>query len=298
MSMDKETPIVVYGVDHSPWVQGVLIALQAKNLPYRIRSLPLSLRAYRRFGLVMPICRWPDGSMTTDSFAIMTELERRYPTGLSTDGLNDNSQRALEGLFLSYVMGRIGGMKVLWFATGWSAMPSGEKQLRAGFFRAFMYLYFFLLIIGGRSQMRKRGFNPDQYDGFGKVLSRYSPQLGDAHFLGGKAPGYLDFALFGHIQCMLSGLTDETRPILLANEPVQKWIDRMATAMPDYRHDFSKRLDDPSHWPKRASLGERAFFWLGLCTSIVVLPLTIGLLIDGFRRRAKNAARSGGKMRV
>ena len=65
--------VVVYGSPHSPWSQAVLFKLA--EMGYSVsRHYPMSLRAYIRHGLVMPLVQWPDGSLTSDSFHILAKL--------------------------------------------------------------------------------------------------------------------------------------------------------------------------------------------------------------------------------
>ena len=61
-------PVIVYGMDHSPWVQAVLMTCHYYDVPYRLVSRQLSLANYRRGGMVMPEACFPDGRIVGDSF--------------------------------------------------------------------------------------------------------------------------------------------------------------------------------------------------------------------------------------
>ena len=66
--------VVVVGIDHSPWTQAVLLGLAARGYNVTLRPFPPTLRAFLRHGLVVPVCQWPDGSLTANSFDILAKL--------------------------------------------------------------------------------------------------------------------------------------------------------------------------------------------------------------------------------
>ena len=66
--------VVVVGADHSPWTQAVVFGLTSKGYSVTLRPFPPTFRAYVRYGLVVPVCQWPDGSLTSNSFDILAEL--------------------------------------------------------------------------------------------------------------------------------------------------------------------------------------------------------------------------------
>ena len=64
---------VVFGVDHSPWVQAAVLALVDHGHEVRLRPLP-PFGYFLKRGFVMPVCSHEDGSWTADSLAIMDGL--------------------------------------------------------------------------------------------------------------------------------------------------------------------------------------------------------------------------------
>ena len=66
--------VVVVGIDHSPWTQAVRFGLAEHGYNVNLRPFPPTFRAYLRHGLVVPVCQWPDGSMTSNSFDILAKL--------------------------------------------------------------------------------------------------------------------------------------------------------------------------------------------------------------------------------
>ena len=74
----QNEPVIIYGMDHSPWVQTVLMTCHFYSVPYRLMSRQLSFANYRRAGMIMPEVRFPDGRIVGDSFEIMREVTGRY----------------------------------------------------------------------------------------------------------------------------------------------------------------------------------------------------------------------------
>ena len=288
--------ITVYGVDHSPWVQAVLMALHRRGLTYRLISSPLSPGDYLKHGMVMPRCRWPDGTVTTDSFAIMGALDQRYPSPEANVELHHDDQTALEELFVTYALARTGWGKTLAFLRGWMEMPSGAGAGLASVGRAAMFIYFFALILGGRHQARRVGFDPDGFEKCRFHLAKWNQRLKDQPFLAGRRPGHLDVALLGHIQCMLTGLTDETIPLVKAQPNLRDWIARLRGELSGYDSDFTVRLTQSEKSPRRASMLDQLFFALSLTMATICFPLTGLFLFDALRRREKNPARSGARL--
>ena len=66
---------VVYGVDHSPWVQGVCLSLHRQGV-YGWSRNPHP-QGYRSGGMIMPVVRWSEGGQTSDSFAVYERLAQR-----------------------------------------------------------------------------------------------------------------------------------------------------------------------------------------------------------------------------
>ncbi|MEE2787400.1 MAG: glutathione S-transferase family protein [Myxococcota bacterium] len=289
--------VLIYGVDHSPWVQTVAMALHMAGRPYRLVTGPLSWSQYAQFGYVMPQCRWPDGTVTADSFEILRELANRYPEAPCTGELNDDAQRALERLFLSYILDRTGGIKSMRFLVAWSKMPSGRGPGRFSITRAVMALYFYLLISGGRQIARKRGFEPSSLVGFEHHLETWSQRLAGQPFLGGDSPSCLDIALFGQLQCMATGLTDRCLDSVAKHTALSAWAQRMQAFIPGYAHDFTARLRARSQMPRRATAMDQCTFWGALLTLVVSGPLTVLLMADGYRRRSRNPHRTGRRRR-
>ena len=291
----KRSPneLLIYGVDHSPWVQAVTMACHIKGVPFRLVSGPLSWANYAKLGYVMPQCRWPDGTISADSFKILKTLDERYPSSVSADGLDEDEQTALERLFLSYILTRTGGLKMVRFVAGWSKMPSGRGAGWLSITRAIMALYFLVLITGGRFIARRRNFDPNHLSLYDKCLGDWSDRLTKSLYLGGACPNLLDVALFGHVQCMATGLTDACIDRLHSHPALWAWIERMQALIDGYSHDFSIRLQDRTQMPRRASGLDQTLFWLTTVGLMAAAPITVCLIMDAYRRRRRNPYRTG-----
>ena len=288
--------VAIYGVDHSPWVQSVAMALHYYGVPYRLVSQPTRLRSYWVSGMVMPECRWPDGKVTRDSFEILNEIRRRFQRAHQSGDIQRFQQTRLERLFLTYALERVAGIKVVRFVYEWSRMPSGHGPSLASIFRAFMCLYFLILIGVGRAVAKKRRKTPDAYYGLNSHLQTIGDWLEGRDFFAGDVPGLLDFAVFGQVQSMLSGLTDEVREAITRRPELNAWCQRMRRAVEEYPHDFSIRLEQPNQGPRRASSGDQILFVLALLLFVIASPLTLAALVDAFLRRRRNPNRSGERL--
>ena len=74
-----------------------------------------------------------------------------------------------------------------------------------------MSIYFFILIHLGRV-LSKSPYNLSRID---SELNSWNEVLNNSEWISGDNLGVIDFALFGHIECICSGLTDEVKDILL-----------------------------------------------------------------------------------
>ena len=156
------------------------------DVPYQLVSSPSSILSYLR-KVWSSACCWPDGSETSDSFEIMKEIDRRYPPATPPSSLPPSRQRDLERLFLSYALGRAGGLKSLSFLNEWSNMPSGQGAGPSSSVRAFMSLYFLVLIIAGRGVAKRRNADPDALLTLEKLLVKWSACMPEG-FVDGAGP--------------------------------------------------------------------------------------------------------------
>ena len=230
MTFSRPSPwdsVTLYGVEHSPWVQGVLLALAHHQIPTQLTSYPLGVHWFRRNGLIFPALRLSDGTTHLDSFHIYARLEADgYPLGVNnfTAAERLHEQVALEALFGRYVLGRCGPGKQWRFIQSWSTMREVPHTVMGTVFRAFITHYYWVLIRLGVRRATKKGRLPFDPDAFERELRTWDARLQKQRWLTGPEIGFLDFALFGHLQCMLSGLTDEVIPILRQQPHLMQWL--------------------------------------------------------------------------
>ena len=293
----QNEPVIIYGMDHSPWVQTVLMTCHIYGVPYRLMSRQLSLANYRRRGMVMPEVRFPDGSIVGDSFEIIREVTTRYGIASVSSLVRTEDIPRLERLFFSYALRRGQSGRRMAFIRGWSKAPSTDGSLSASSYRALMCSYFFALILAGRQQARRTGFDPDHSETLLRLLEGWESRLGDDPFLDGSEPGLTDLALMGHIQCMATGLTDDVLAEVKRFPMLCAWAEEMSRRLETYPHNFARRLVEPDFEPPRATLGETATFWATGLIGLACLPVSLVVLGDAFRRRESNPNRSGERLR-
>ena len=260
MDAEQAPSVTVFGTDHSPWVQAVLLALSDRGVPYRLRPFPASLRAYLGGGLVMPTCQWPDGTITQDSFAIIAESARRYggPSPSSTD---PEDQTRLEQLFVRYVLARAAPGRRLSFVHAWACKRDAPSRADWTVLRALLSVYFLLLILVGGRRLQRAGRPRFDVDRFRRSCQRWEQRLGPAPFLGGSEPGAVDFGLCGQVQCMASGLTDETLPILSEHPGLLSWLERMHARQPPGARLHARRVFDRAAGVAPAPPAQVALFY-------------------------------------
>ena len=288
--------VVLYGVDHSPWVQGVRFALSYHGVPTRLTSIPLSLAWYLKNGLTFPAIKLMDGSIHTDSFKIYELLEERGVT-LGVHQLSDiereSAQIRLETMFSNYALGRVMNGRQLSFLKAWSTMtevPSSKVGIAC---RSLLSLYFWALInlgIYATQSNHRAAYDLEQFE---QDISYWNDKLEHVSWLTGSRVGFLDFALLGHLQCMTSGLTDELIPIIQRQPHLMKWLDRLHDEFNGYNPLFTQRLIN-QHTIERANLKNRIIFWLALAVWLLILPITGFIILLGLYQRGNNPARTGG----
>ena len=131
-----------------------------------------------------------------------------------------------------------------------------------------------------------------------KLLQRWDERLESDPYLGGSQPGPLDFELLGQMDCMASGLTDWTIPILSRHANLMRWLHRMHARLEGFPTVHSRRVFSPSGGPERATRGEVAWFYLCLLAwlTVLLLPVTLPVLGFAFARRNWNPNRSGARL--
>ena len=69
----RPSHVTIYGNDHSPWVQAVLLGLHEAEIPWTLVTAPPP-RVFAEAGVLMPAVRFDEGPWRYDSGAILADL--------------------------------------------------------------------------------------------------------------------------------------------------------------------------------------------------------------------------------
>lgn len=261
----------VYGQDHSPWVQAVLLGLHEKGLTHTLTSIP-PFSVFRKSGIMMPAASIDGGPWQLES----TEILERV-------GFEPVSREDIRAIYDAWqgVLNRPDHAWRFWHAFSLCRYrhPSLLLSLRNHFLRSFATLYFYLLIrfvvlFGNQKDPENFG---DQFLYWEQKLEKSA-----GAYLGGDRPDALDLLLFGITQCHCS---IPVPPLAaLQNDPrlerLRTWIGSMQERFADYSHLYSGVYFEPrSPAPIRSSRLEQTAFWLGAVFMVISFPITIPLIL-------------------
>lgn len=274
-------PVIVFGTDHSPLVQSVLLGLFEKEIPYRLITAP-PRRVFKRSGVLMPAVNFSGEDWVRESEDILVAA--------GFQKITPEDEKALNKVF-SIAVHRVESGFKLW--RGWSLVKDGEpsalKRFSNHFFRSFVALYFhsLLLMLNHKFPKLKRANCVTPY-----LHWQQQFLASDGPFIDGQKPGTRDLMLFGQIQCHASIpgapiAAIEESPELQA---LRAWMANMHERFATYPHLYSgARFTPRAATPTSNNLAERTSFWLGGATMILALPLTLPLVMVAMKR-----ARSAG----
>ena len=268
---DPGGPVEVYGQDHSPWVQAVLLGLYEKEIPHTVTTVP-SPALFARAGILMPAAKIGPDPWIYESTDILARL------GYS--GITSDEKKALFGAWRG-VSHRTDRAFRFWhrFSLIRDPAPSSLRRLRNHFLRSFGTFYFFWLITFlKRTDM---GVPLDDYaDSFRYWENRL--RSGAAPFLGGAEPDTLDLVLFGIVQCHTSIPVPPIRALQTAPglSRVRAWIGAMQERFTDYPHLYSGVYFEPRRpAPARNGTADRIAFWSGAACMFLLWPITLPLVL-------------------
>jgi hypothetical protein len=271
-----ETPVVVYGVDHSPWVQAVLLGLFDRQIPHSVITAP-PWSVFRGSGVLMPAASVGGSPWMLQSGTILCELGYQAVSG--------DDMAALFGA-MGGVVQRVDSGPEFWWA--WSRVrdqhPQPSARLAHHFLRPFSVLYFHLLLA-----RFARTSAPTSAEALREQYLIWQRKLAEAPgpFIDGEAPGSRDLMLFGGIQCHASIRVAPIR--VLQSDPqlqgMRDWIATMQEHFAGYPHLYSGIYFPPySDAPAKTSAVERLVFWLGSAITLLGAPITVPLAIYYARR--------------
>ena len=258
--------VSLYGFDHSPWVQAVLVALREAKIPYDLTTLPPP-NLFFSSGIMMPAAKMNGGEWSLDSEKIIHEL--------GYEAISDENLKLVYDAWVG-VLHRPDSILRFFKAFSLSSdeHPNFFVRFFRNFFRSFAAIYFCCLIRIGRIRV---GYKPpenfgDQFLGINRLLAD-----SDDQYLDGENPGSFDFLFFGILQCH-SSIPVPPLASLQSDERLQNirdWILRMEDRVSGYGHSYTaKHFDTDSPSRRTAEIVEQGAFWMGLLFYLVVLPVT------------------------
>ena len=251
----------LYGNDHSPWVQAVMLGLHEKGIEYTRTTFP-PLEVFKKSGPMMPAASIDEGPWFLESKEILRSL-----------GYSEVSDEDMQAVRRSWsgVMHRADCWPRFFGEFSLASDPNDSFVSRfvGNFLRALTILYFFSLI---RFGVIARGYqDPDRYaDVFIEWENQFS--IMEDRFLAGEKPDSVDLLLFGIVQCHCSIPV----PTLfeLQSDPrlplTREWIGNMQSHFSGYQSLYSNIYFAPhAAGPKPAKGIDQFSFWLGIIFGIV-----------------------------
>ena len=172
----------VYGADHSPWVQAVLLGLHERGVSHDLVTVP-PWEVLRQWGVLMPAARIDGGSWGVQSQQILQTL-----------GFEPLAREDLLGVQAAWqgVMHRPDSAWRFWSGFSRIREPGGGLPVRLAraYRRSFSTLYFYLLI---RSVVISGKLGPDP-ENFGDQFLTWEHRLAEGGpFLGGSSHASLHY---------------------------------------------------------------------------------------------------------
>jgi glutathione S-transferase len=267
VGVPNPSTVSVYGVDHSPWVQSVLLGLQERGIEYRTRTIP-PLAVFLRSGILMPAASINGGLWMLDSEGILVAL------GFAE--VPREVRRELTVAFTRCAAHRRDDMLEFWrrFGLVREEEPSWARRHWNFFWRAFAAFYFFCVLTVARRAVGRS--TPEQsVQLFSALQKRLDPEAG---FFGGERPDTVDLQLFGIVQ-MLGSIPGPPLSVLRedpALEPLRGWIARMQHRFENHPGLYSGPYFEPLlPAPETAGTSERIAFGCGAALMWLAFPLTL-----------------------
>ena len=275
-SHEMPEKVVIYGGDHSPWVQAVLLGLHLKGIQYTLVSFPPP-KVFAHSGVLMPAALLDDGTWLLQSQDIL----QHYGYGrLDPSDVRDVARTLRGGVH------RIDSTFRFWRLWSWvrDEQPSAFARLRSFLLRPFLVLYFNIAL-------HKLGITPKTSptaDEIGAAYETWQDKLAETPgpFLDGMDPGLRDIYLFAGIQLHASMPVPPLEVLIDRPElaDLRGWISAMEDRCEGYRHLYSQpyfhaSVETAASGPTRSTPLERCAFWLGSTLTLAAAPITVPLAL-------------------
>ena len=270
MGQNETLNVEVYGGNHSPWVQAVLLALHDKGIAHSLRQVP-PIEAMKKTGVLMPAVSIDGGPWETESSQILVKLGMEPIAGKDLQAV----QVAWRGVWhrtdnpLRFFAA---------FARAGDRSPSLLTRSMRNFLRSFIPLYMFTLInfVKLRMQPQEPDDFADQYLYWERAL-----EASTGPFIDGQAPGIRDLLLFGVVQCHSSIPVPPLEPLRSDGRlrGLRQWLAHMHERFADYPHLYSGSYFEPAKPPPLpAGALQRGIFYLGVVAMLLLIPVTLPLV--------------------
>jgi len=278
-SDEKSQIIDLYGNDHSPWVQSVLLYLYDNNINYNLRTIP-TLSLLLKSGVMMPAIRLNSYKWKLDS----TEI-------LQTFGNDSVSSSEKQLIFKTWqgVQHRVDNPFMFFYA--FSLCKGFQNNALFNLYnhalRPLTSIYFFTLLSIIKIKIRKFTINEKFLDQYAYWNNKLLTQ--GTNFFGGNSLNIIDYQLFGIIQCHCSIPYFPLVKTLQEDQELdclRKWISNMHVKFANYPHLYSANYFNPKQKIiQKASFLEKITYWSGFVTLLLMLPFTIVLILILLMRR-------------
>lgn len=269
----------IYGLDHSPWVQSVLLCLYFNKINYNIRTIP-TVGLLIKSGVMMPALRIENSQWKLDSMNILQTL-----------GCDPISSSESKLIFKTWRGVQHRADNPFKFFYSFSLCKGFYRNKFINLFyhacRPLISIYFLILLNIIKIKLKKFDTKENFIDQYVYWNNRLSNQ--DTNFFGGDTLNIIDYQLFGIIQSHCSIPYYPLIKTLQKNEELvylRKWISNMHIKFAHYPHLYSADYFNPKQKNiQKSTFLERAAYWSGLMTMFVILPFTIILILYFFIKR-------------
>ena len=223
----------VYGGDHSPWVNAVLLALYDKGIEHSSSQIP-PLKVFKKWGVLMPAVSIDGEDWEIESSQILAKL--------GYEPISREDLKAVQGAWQGVMHRADNPLRFLSsFARVGDRSVSLARRSAHNLLRSFVALYMLTLI-----NLAKRTRKPIDPDNFGDQYVVWGEALdtSSGRFIDGESPGIRDLLLFGVVQCHASIPTPPLEALQHDERltDMRQWIGCMQERFRGCSHSFPVRI--------------------------------------------------------